>query len=268
MGVKQVALLIVLVIASTGCDKLFDLDHLDPADGGTGDGGVGDAKLVDAPPCNPIGHDEDGDLLDDACDACPTFGPGSLADADGDGLTNSCDRDNAESKSDRILAYWSFATDNLTDFTYTANKVYDSSNNGMYNFSPANTVRTKASYPLTRVDFHIAGITMQDFSSQLSIQIGAITYCTYRGAACGGTGPGTCQAFNTTSSTWPMQPSAATHISMYRDGSVVRCAISSGDGSNAAPVGVIQQMPTGSVGFVTNSSTSILVTAIVIYGAN
>ncbi len=44
----------------------------------------------DAELCTGIGHDEDGDLLDDACDPCP-FDSASSPDGDDDGIADSCD---------------------------------------------------------------------------------------------------------------------------------------------------------------------------------
>ena len=51
----------------------------------------GDASaLGDARPCAPVGHDEDGDGFDDACDACPQIAD-DQTDSDGDGIGDACD---------------------------------------------------------------------------------------------------------------------------------------------------------------------------------
>jgi len=42
-------------------------------------------------PCTPVGHDEDGDGADDACDNCPTWPNVSQADADSDGVGDACE---------------------------------------------------------------------------------------------------------------------------------------------------------------------------------
>ncbi|HEY4057320.1 MAG TPA: hypothetical protein VGM39_11965, partial [Kofleriaceae bacterium] len=49
----------------------------------------GDAS-TDAFACNPVGHDEDGDGFDDACDACPQLSD-DQNDSDGDGVGDACD---------------------------------------------------------------------------------------------------------------------------------------------------------------------------------
>jgi hypothetical protein len=65
---------------AAGCDYALRLDHLDePTD---------DAAAV----CVEIGHDEDNDGLDDACDPCP-FDINNEGDADNDGIALMCDPD-------------------------------------------------------------------------------------------------------------------------------------------------------------------------------
>jgi hypothetical protein len=71
--------------------------------GGTGGGGP--------PPCVPVGHDEDGDAIDDACDNCPSFGNAGQEDADGDGLGDVCEREGDAEMLSRVLHFESFAFD-------------------------------------------------------------------------------------------------------------------------------------------------------------
>ena len=47
----------------------------------------------DAGDCAPVGHDEDGDGIDDACDGCPHVFDPDQTDTDGDGVDDICDPD-------------------------------------------------------------------------------------------------------------------------------------------------------------------------------
>lgn len=47
--------------------------------------------LCECATCTPVGHDEDGDGTDDACDTCPTLPDPGQDDADGDGLGDACE---------------------------------------------------------------------------------------------------------------------------------------------------------------------------------
>ncbi|HEY5943926.1 MAG TPA: hypothetical protein VIV40_00465 [Kofleriaceae bacterium] len=74
----RVVPLVVSALGCAGCDSVWDLEH------------------VEAPTptrcAAPIGHDEDLDGLDDACDPCP-FDVDNAGDADGDGIADGCDPD-------------------------------------------------------------------------------------------------------------------------------------------------------------------------------
>lgn len=76
----------LLAIALAGCGRIgFDGGDA----GGTGDGDA--MGGTDATPCvAPIGHDEDGDTVDDACDLCASIAD-DQSDADGDGVGDICD---------------------------------------------------------------------------------------------------------------------------------------------------------------------------------
>lgn len=88
--------LLVLGLASS-CDYVFRLDHVEDPTVGS-----------DAGPCTPVGHDEDGDGTDDACDACPQRDE-AQADEDSDGVGNLCDPNPSE-KGDRLVRFFSFGT--------------------------------------------------------------------------------------------------------------------------------------------------------------
>src|SRR5258705_271909 len=74
--------MVPLVISASlcgACDRLWNLEH------------VPDAPAAEA--CTqPIGHDEEGDGLDDACDPCP-FDTNNNGDQDDDGIATTCDPD-------------------------------------------------------------------------------------------------------------------------------------------------------------------------------
>jgi hypothetical protein len=81
----------VVVVALCGCDYVWRLDHVPPGqDTGAGDDDAGDV-VHDSHPCVPVGHDEDGDAVDDACDNCPTESDHAQVDSDGDGVGDACD---------------------------------------------------------------------------------------------------------------------------------------------------------------------------------
>lgn len=90
-------LAIVTFCGVAGCQVLFPLDLAADADPGT---------------CE-VGHDEDGDLIDDGCDVCPhKIDPGQ-ADRDNDGLGDECDWD--QETAQEIVAFYSFSpTDGST----------------------------------------------------------------------------------------------------------------------------------------------------------
>jgi hypothetical protein len=71
-----------------------------------------DAPRFDAPrdaSCTSVGHDEDGDRVDDACDTCPHRVNPDQADVDGDGVGDVCDPE-PDLPRQRIARFDSFAT--------------------------------------------------------------------------------------------------------------------------------------------------------------
>jgi len=74
--------------ADSDADAVTDAD----ADADTdGDADGDDDGDDDADPCAPIGHDEDTDGFDDACDSCPSFENPDQSDLDADGLGLACE---------------------------------------------------------------------------------------------------------------------------------------------------------------------------------
>jgi hypothetical protein len=92
----------VLLVLGTGCNAIFGLDRTHALE---------DAAVVDAAPdavvC-AIGHDEDGDGVDDGCDVCPEIADPDQADRDGDGIGDACDP-NPDDPHDVLVVFDSFA---------------------------------------------------------------------------------------------------------------------------------------------------------------
>ena len=88
---RVVGIVVSAVIAS-GCDEVWDLEYVPPP-----------------PPCAaPIGHDEDGDGADDACDICPGLSDQQDEDEDDDGVGNACDP-TLDVTGDSKLRFFAFA---------------------------------------------------------------------------------------------------------------------------------------------------------------
>jgi hypothetical protein len=85
-----------MLAALGGCGRFgFDEPTSDASGNGGGDGdaairddGGGDGAMIAC--SNPVGHDEDADGVDDACDLCPQVAD-DQSDTDGDLVGNACD---------------------------------------------------------------------------------------------------------------------------------------------------------------------------------
>lgn len=98
--------LVIFGLLGPGCDGVFGLVHVRPED-------PPDAAPPDAE-CVPVGHDEDGDAIDDACDPCP-FDVDNSGDADGDGIALACDPD--PGKPNQRIFFSGFDAASRTDLT-------------------------------------------------------------------------------------------------------------------------------------------------------
>jgi len=261
---------VAVLIALAGCDQLFNLDHIKegtlPVDASdvTGDGKI-DSPPPDAFVClNPVGHDEDGDELDDNCDGCPTFYALTDGDNDQDGLPNVCDRDDAANHRDRIIAYWTFPTNDMTGLTKTGTSMHRSLNNGEWLIPNNSSLGTSAFYVLTRIDVHIAGMTLPTFSDEVDIQVGGMTVCRYRGTQCG-SNPGTCLTNGGATAPWPQVPMNARLISLYQDGTDLVCDIRSSPTAPATTVSSSGGFTNGNVTIVANAGGGITVQSLVLY---
>jgi hypothetical protein len=85
---------LVVYVALSGCDALFQLHHVSSPDAAIRDGLPIDAYTVDAAPgCWSAAYtgNEDGDEKVDGCDNCPLVPNTDQLDSDGDGVGNVCD---------------------------------------------------------------------------------------------------------------------------------------------------------------------------------
>lgn len=86
---------VAIVALASGCGR-FGFD-------GTADATAIDGTPPDARVCIPVGHDEDADGLDDACDVCPHLPDTAQPDADGDGVGDACDPEPANGRQRIVL---------------------------------------------------------------------------------------------------------------------------------------------------------------------
>ena len=79
------------------------------ATGGTGGGATGGTG---GSVCQPIGHDEDGDSEDDACDNCPSMPNDGQQNSDGDELGERCEDSENHASLDTLTYFEPFVFDN------------------------------------------------------------------------------------------------------------------------------------------------------------
>ena len=93
---------LAVLLALAGCDQVFSFD-------------LPDGATVPPVPCaNEVGHDEDGDDIDDACDSCPGTANPEQGDRDGDGVGDVCDP-RPDVAGDVLHAFYTFAEADAAD---------------------------------------------------------------------------------------------------------------------------------------------------------
>lgn len=106
--------LIILALALAGCGRFgFDAQ--------SSDGAVGDVARDTSAACVKVGHDDDADGVDDACDVCPHLSD-DQADADGDRVGDACDPEPTVARQRIVmfdpflsLAGWTRSSDETAD---------------------------------------------------------------------------------------------------------------------------------------------------------
>jgi hypothetical protein len=262
----------LLLLVLGGCDSLFDLDRVRSSadDGGTepGDGNVvQDVTMIDAKPCTPIGHNEDTDMLDDGCDSCPTI-TNVGTDTDGDGLDDACDPNLGLNDRDQILFWTTFPTmSSLTeDFTSNGNVMWEPGTNGQVVVFANSVLTAKEGFKPTKIEVRTALV---------GVGIGAEANMMHSGATCQVMGSDcekntallSCVTAYPNGSNGTLQKpgSDVRLIEMIGGNNVVTCVASSSPTSEASGQTQVSLSP-NNLQFTTNSSGSIIITAIVIYG--
>ena len=258
-----------LLLALAGCDKLWGLEDIHSGSGsGSGSdadvGTDGDAE-IDAFLCTPDGHDDDADMRDDSCDLCPTFYDPTPIDGDGDGLPTACDRDDVMA-GERIVKYWTFPTNDLSDFMVNGSVNWVATNNGMMQMSGGSSITTKASFAPSRIELHVAGITTAGVTSELQLRLAGNTICKIVGANCGGTGTTTSVRLGTSAcGNWAYPSSAARRVALFQKTGSITCEIT--DGGNNAPTATSGMIVPSTIGIAMTASASTQLEALVIYSA-
>jgi len=257
-----------LVLALAGCDSLFNLDPVPLADDARRDGNQpgADGQLGDAKPCTPIGHDEDSDGLDDACDSCPTV-TSVGGDTDGDGLDNACDPDLGAGGMDKLLYATGFP--NMVQFTQEfpthLNANWSANSNGQVTLFASALVMSAAQFSPTRIEIR---------TSQVGNGMGANASVLHSGMACEVDGAD-CSNIGTSVTCLRALPGGEMHelatasqnvreIDMTKSGGIT-CSIRSAT-SVQVTAATSTQFGTSQLQFTTSTGGALIIDSIAIYG--
>lgn len=105
---------IALAVATVGCGRFGFDDVTLTGDGAVTSDGTGDGQGF---VCIEVGHDEDGDGVDDACDVCPHVADPLQADLDGDRVGDACDLE-PEVARQQIVFFDAFTALDTAAWTY------------------------------------------------------------------------------------------------------------------------------------------------------
>lgn len=151
---------IALVALLAGCGRVA----FEPPSAGVDASSLTDVRVCAA----PVGHDEDGDLVDDACDGCPHLADPAQLDSDVDGLGDPCDGDPAANS---ILVFDAFRTQQPHWIDFVGAYAYAGDVLRVGDLG-ASTAQQLAGTPPARVRYELGGDTEAAAMSDAQITIG------------------------------------------------------------------------------------------------
>jgi hypothetical protein len=265
--------LLVLGLVAGGCNKLFDLEHVNGGGGDASgsDGPAADPDAVtdgpdsDAPGCvgSPV-VDEDSDGIDDSCDPCPTSTGSNLLDGDGDGLPNACDPE--AGPANKILLYASFAQQSDTLAFSLTNATWDVGGRGLIRMMGGGTLMTKAMYAATMVEIRVINATAANNGAELDVTNTGNVQCIVTDNDCS-TGIGTCVTIvpgGTGTAHLSTDLSTLQRVELFTTTSPSSCRISAG--AAATSINGTVQLTTNSFSVTTNAAATADIRSVVIYG--
>jgi hypothetical protein len=270
--------LITWLLLASGCNKLFDLEYVEPGGSGSGTDGGGSGSNGDADNDGNVDldasfggcvtqpqfpHDEDNDQIDDSCDGCPTQ-TSTAVDNDGDGLPNECDRN--ATTADEIKRVWLFATSSDTAGLTLTNATYNGLGNGSLQLGTSATVVTIDSFLPTRIEVNVRGASPVSSAGKLSVALPTLVACEVTAKACTSAADNTCGTVVPSANTGGTLGTSISSLKrvVFHDSSGARCEISNG-GATVNGNGTATFAP-NSIEITTNTDLTVFVDSIVIYG--